>query len=318
MSVLGRMSIVRILGCALLMGWLAVGSVGLQACGGNGETPKGGCTSNDDCSKEETNKICDKNVEKCVQCVKSSDCGKNEICNPKDNTCLAGCSTDADCANAFPDRKDAKVECSSQKCVIKCDTKADCAVDERCSENQCIKNTCTEDKDCGKGEKCDSGKCIPAKKLSGKYENCESVDDCEEGLVCATYKGGTANLCWKPCDKGCDKDTEVCVKADQFAEGFDVCMKSVKTEGAYYDFDSGTACATGLISITQGGVNFGSCWKDCETKCLGDNKCLLHPGLPEDNKQKFCFIPCKADSDCPTDVRCKEHTKANNEFYCIP
>lgn len=316
MQYFGRRSLLQAIACLALLGWISVGSLGLQACGTPGDT-KQGCKSDADCNKEAKYKICDKNRNKCVQCLDSSHCGKSEVCNPADYTCSAGCSTDADCKDAFKDRPKAKVACRSQKCTIKCDTKADCKVDERCSDNQCIENTCAKTEECGKGEKCDGGKCVPAKKLSGKYQACSSVDDCEEGLICVTYKGGTSNYCWKPCDKGCDKDTEVCVKEASFAEGYNVCMKAVKEEGATFDYDSGTACAEGRAIIQAGGINFGSCWKDCQDKCLGGKKCLPHPGIQDDTK-KFCFTACKADSDCAKGVSCKEHKKANGDFYCIP
>jgi len=94
-------------------------------------------------------------------------------------------------------------------------------------------------------------------------------------------------------------------------------MKMQKVESGAFNYDEGTACKEGLIALTyQGTSSYGTCWKDCQTKCLGDRKCLNHPNI-DDEKTKFCFKACKSDDDCPKGSSCREHTKANNEFYCF-
>lgn len=316
MPSLGRHALLRLLGVTMTLVWLFAGALALQACGGGGENPPGGCAKTEDCASEEKNKVCDLNNKKCVECISSDNCGTNGVCDLKTNTCRSGCSNDDDCKDAFPGRTGAT--CVSQSCVISCKVKADCQADERCSANACVPNTCTEDKQCNNGEKCDGGKCVPARKLAGKYDSCQAFEDCEEGLSCLSYKGGNANQCWLKCagDKDCS-DGERCVPEEQFADGHSVCMKAVDTESGRFSYDNGNACAEGLVSLTNGGdVSQGSCWKTCTDKCLGGRECIPHPRV-EDKTAKFCFKECTADSDCPDGVKCNEYAEFK-KFYCIP
>ncbi|HAA58957.1 MAG TPA: hypothetical protein DCE42_29640 [Myxococcales bacterium] len=284
----------------------------LQACS---DTPEGGCKSSEDC-KEAGKTVCDKNKEKCVQCLGDSDCASGETCDTANNVCSKGCSLDSDC-------KDTET-CRNGACVAKCNSNDDCKSTEKCIDFRCVDASCTKDEDCtGQGETCEEGVCKVKNEgqRPGVYETCPGPqgEECQSGLKCLTYKGGTANYCWKPCDKGCDKDKEVCVTEDKFAQGHQVCMKIVSEESATYNYDQGTACSDKLISLhATGAPAFGSCWKTCESKCLGGRECLNHPNV-EDEKAKFCFKQCTSDSDCPDGASCKEHSKSGNDlFYCIP
>ncbi len=294
----------------VLFGAMITG-VGMQGCSSR---EPGTCTEDSHCSDMGDKKVCDKNNGKCVECLKDSHCAKGESCNTATYTCTTACRKDEDC-----DQSKGKQACRAGACVPSCDSNEDCKPTEKCKDNQCVDASCKKNDDCEKDEVCFDGVCKAKGNRPGKYEECPGPkgEDCQDGLKCLTYKGGTVNYCWKPCSKGCDKKTEVCVKEDKFAQGHSVCMKVIKTESAAFNYDEGTACSDKLIALTtQGHPEYGTCWKTCQTKCLGDRKCLNHPNI-DDDKVKLCFKPCKSDDDCPNGSSCQEHTKANNEFYCF-
>lgn len=262
--------------------------------------PSGKCQSNDDCKADSTKKICDRNKEACVQCIKNEDCQTGEVCDLTTSACRKGCSKDDDCKNAFPARPTAKVGCAlaTAACIIKCDSHDECAPDEICQQTQCIK-----------GQR-------PVENLPGKYASCEKEGKCQGSLECLSYKGGSVRYCWKKCSLGCDPE-EVCVKAERFADGHDVCMKKVTVESGEFNYDQGTACDDGLLPLAPANQpQYGTCWKDCTTKCLDTRQCHNHPNV-DDANVKLCFLPCKSDTECPKGSRCREHKKANNDFYCF-
>ena len=255
----------------------------------------GGCKSDDDCKGDATKKICDKNAEKCVQCVRNDNCPEGEICKLDTFTCFKGCTNTAECTALFPDRK--KTECRSNACVFACDSNEECLPDEVCTDSKCVK-----------GER-------PKEEFPGKYQACPQ-GQCQANLECLSPKGSSTRLCWKKCSSGCDAD-EVCIPAERFADGHEVCMKKIEEESASYNYAEGTACAEGLVTLQMGSVSFGTCWKSCEDKCLGDRVCNTHPNLT-DKAVKLCFKPCQADSECPKGSRCKENTDLpNKDFQCF-
>ncbi|MCB9644263.1 MAG: hypothetical protein H6728_14395 [Myxococcales bacterium] len=282
--------------CALLLG--VVFMPGCPAA-----TNSGSCSADTDCANETKNKVCDKNAEKCVQCLKSENCATGEVCDTAAFTCRAGCNNADDCKklDEFKDR--AKVECRSSACVPACDSNEDCRADEKCEDSKCI---------VGQREN-----------LPGKYAECP-LGKCQAGLECLTYKGGTTNYCWKACGKGCDAD-EICVKAEDFAEGYDVCMKKVAQSGASYSFDQGSICADGMVRLlgSQNG-SFGTCWDGCETQCVGNAKCVPHPNAQDNsgNPVKVCMTPCTDHPDCTkivSDHKCKENPKITegDKLFCF-
>lgn len=254
----------------------------------------GKCAADADCASDATKKVCDKNGEKCVQCLESKHCATGEVCDTAAFTCRKGCNNAEDC-KALPEFKDRKkVDCRASACVASCDSNEDCKADEKCADSKCI---------VGQREN-----------LPGKYEGCPA-GKCQFGLECLTYKGGTTNYCWKPCGKGCDAD-EICVKAAEFADGYDVCMKAIQEESGGFNYDQGTSCGEGLIKLTSGANNFGTCWKNCTDKCLGGRVCANHPGI-QDKTVKLCFKPCQADTECPKGTRCRENTALQDKpFHC--
>lgn len=275
-------------------------SLSLQGC----SPTDGSCTKNEDCASQENAKVCDKNDGKCVGCLKTEDCADGNICDVANKVCKPGCKNDLDCQekDEYKGRKKEQITCRAGACEIKCDSNDECNADEVCKDSKCVK-----------GER-------PKDNRPGKYQECPD-GECQGSLKCLQYKGGNASYCWKSCSSGCDKKTEVCVKEENFAEGYSVCMKKVTLESSEFNYDQGTACDEGLISLTaQGQPNYGTCWKSCETKCIKDEEgkdrsCLNHPNV-DDDKVKFCFRKCSSDKDCPDGTKCREHTKANNEFYC--
>lgn len=305
---IARISLKHLVLCVCLLA-LAGGPL-LLACS---KLEPGKCNKNEDCTADAAKKICDKNDSTCVGCLNDTQCADKQTCDIVTKTCKATCNEDKDC-----DQSKGKQACKRGACVPKCDDNNDCKPKvERCQDNQCVDNTCEDDSKCPDGNKCDTDNkyCIDNRLPKGSECPGPKGEKCQEGLQCLTYKGGTVNYCWKPCSKKCDED-EICVTADKFADGHDVCMKKVNDESATYNYDEGTACSDTLIPLHgQGAPQFGSCWKTCTENCLGDRKCLNHPHV-DDEKVKFCFKACKADTDCPKGSKCQENAKANNEFYC--
>lgn len=257
---------------------------------------EGKCATNADCASETANKVCEKNSEKCVQCIKSEDCASGEVCDTAAFTCRKGCNNADDC-KALPDFKDRKkVDCRASACVASCDSNEDCKVDEKCDDNKCIV-----------GQRED---------LPGKYKDCPA-GKCQAGLECLTYKGGTTNYCWKPCGKGCDPD-EICVKAAEFADGYDVCMKAIQEESGGFNYDQATSCGEGFNKILSNAFGTaGTCWKSCTDKCLGGRVCSTHPGV-QDKMVKLCFKPCQADAECPKGTLCRENKDFQDKpFHCF-
>ena len=280
--------------CRVVVSVLLALGLGLALTIGCGKSGDGSCASADDCKKDGLGAACVNG--KCLGCAVKTDCDSGKIC--VQNECKSGCAQDTDCETISK-----KHQCVMGVCVVKCSSHDECAADEYCSNRVCKK-----------GQR-------PNENKAGKYQPCsrdpksENPPPCLDGLTCATYKGGTVNRCWKPCSEGCDDKTEVCVKEADFAEGYSVCMKKVTDESAGYNYDEGKTCDEGLIRLTHGNVNEGSCWKDCTAKCLGDRKCLKHPRVTSGDT-KFCFKPCTADTECPKGSKCREHPDDASSFYC--
>jgi peptidoglycan-associated lipoprotein len=116
---------------------------------GCGDKPKkpGSCNADKDCAKP---LVCSEN--KCVQCIKDSQCPGGNKC--KANACVAdegSCSSDSEC------KPEGRV-CQAGKCKP-CASDGDCP-SGTCSDGLCKKPTkCTQDTDCADDEDCLDGFC---------------------------------------------------------------------------------------------------------------------------------------------------------------
>lgn len=155
----------------------AAGSAGASGNAGSGggtvdPNPVTFCSAAGDCAANQTNKVCDPTVGKCVGCVPSSDtCPKGQYCQPATKQCASGCSDAGDCAAPTPLCDTATNSCKA--CLLQ----TDCA-----SGKICVKGSCTTGCDATKpcdnaAESCCDASCHD---LKTDVNNCGKC-----GVVCA-------------------------------------------------------------------------------------------------------------------------------------
>jgi hypothetical protein len=131
------------------------------------------CTAESDCRGDTPH--CDLDDRKCVQCLFSSQCGPDEVCQGAAHACATRCREDADCAGTNRTTcavaAGVCVECNSNSqcsdplpfCQMREGSCVECLVDTDCPELHCSNehqcHTCKSELDCDLGERCIAGDC---------------------------------------------------------------------------------------------------------------------------------------------------------------
>jgi hypothetical protein len=178
----------------------------------------------------------------CVQCLTTSDCPGGQSCNARSNTCIAGCTGAADCANIA-----GKHQCNIEGECVECTSSVHCTalngMHRTCDQgtNTCVVNPCTIDADCAEDPSgaryCESGGCVQCHMDSdcvvpGKSHCTAPAHQCAQCVAdsdCNVVNGESCveNACKKtgcgadsdcPADGHCDTTTHGCVTCLQDAD----------------------------------------------------------------------------------------------------
>ncbi len=218
------------------------------------------CASTDECATG----ACEPALEKCVECVVTTDCPSNGHCLGNRCATVSACKTSLDCAGgevcdpgrglcvecAAPTDCTGGAICILNRCVtvVTCETSADCGA-KQCDPNTHACVSCLTDAECAAGtEHCVSGSCRPA---------CAADAECT----------GDAKLC--------DTATSTCVECQAQTD----CPASSNCAGG--------ACQADLCDSTQStcsGAGVSACnetgngWAPA-TACGGGQGCSAYGGV---------------------------------------
>lgn len=143
--------------------------------GGRGEWDGGDpwihCDTRDDCPAELPR--CDRDDDRCVECLEKADCGPDESCRLQDHRCVPSCRDDGDCAGG------GGICAVSSGLCVDCGTDDDCTSDwrKRCATRagRCVE--CLDHADCP------DGRCR-TEDADFECVECLTDDDCEGSAEC--------------------------------------------------------------------------------------------------------------------------------------
>jgi hypothetical protein len=215
-------------------GTSTVGSSSINVAGGSSVTtlPEITCTSDINCKA--ANLICDKTLQKCVQCLDASGCSNGLSCIG--GVCAAGpCQSNAACA----DSADGKVcDAVRGKCVA-CLTAADCP---NPATSDCVAQACVAVQSCGDSRDCTTDNAPICNKTTSRCVQCVDGPDCIAAgwtnSVCAS------NHCQVSCTAKADcSDGKVCNTSANPA----YCVECVTSS----DCGQGKVCSGGTCAVSN-------------------------------------------------------------------
>ncbi|KAG6068274.1 hypothetical protein E4U32_001350 [Claviceps aff. humidiphila group G2b] len=122
--------------------------------------------------------------EKCGECIRDEDCGKDQICENKKCKAVISCQNNRECngqickntrceaCTANADCEDANLECVKGLCVPTINPPPECTKNSDCKATQICKNQkcspCSIDSDCGPDQLCGDGQCKPKPPTCGQ------------------------------------------------------------------------------------------------------------------------------------------------------
>lgn len=187
------------------------------------------CESDKAC--RDLDQICDTTRRVCVDCLETTDCGENEICETGACMAITPCVSSKDCSVD-------QVCADSVGYCVECVGDNDCGEAQICSGFTCF-DTCASDKDCRAADGvCDTG--------IGICVQCVADADCEETDLCGTGGECVPRVCQadeafcsgddltscnargdgfvtSTCEDGCDADAGECEGAGECEVGDEGC-----------------------------------------------------------------------------------------------
>ncbi|KAG5949751.1 hypothetical protein E4U60_000036 [Claviceps pazoutovae] len=122
--------------------------------------------------------------EKCGECIRDEDCGKDQICENKKCKAVVSCQNNRECngqvcknnrceaCTANANCEDANLECVKGLCVPTINPPPECTKNSDCKATQICKNQkcspCSIDSDCGPDQLCGDGQCKPKPPTCGQ------------------------------------------------------------------------------------------------------------------------------------------------------
>ena len=221
------------------------------------------CASNADCAISALGPVCDTSTGVCAQCTPSQDmCPPGQLCEPATNTCVAGCTSDADCAAGGVTRCDA----ATRRCVG-CTADADCALGTVCRTGACVPG-CSESHACGVGQTCCAGQCADLQSSAASCGACGNA--CADGAACC------AGACLSVTNDvaNCGRCGNACTAAN----GSPACTGGVCAVGTcdagFGDCDraAGNGCEADLASDS---MHCGACGRACTSGPNATSRCMM-------------------------------------------
>jgi fibro-slime domain-containing protein len=218
---------------------------------GSGESPGPAplaCSSDKDCRPQDL--LCETSRRLCVECLSSSHCGDNRLCEGNACVDITPCNSSRDCA-------DGQVCSDALSRCVECEEDVDCDAGEVCAGEVC-RASCRSDKDCQALDLlCDQSR--------GVCVDCNGHGDCAESEYCSPAGACVADDC-EAGEAQCDGENLVVCNAEGSGFTSHACPRGCVESGnaAACDGEStesggqpGASNEAGASSLTGGSPSSG-------------------------------------------------------------
>ncbi len=220
------------------------------------------CARNEDCAASPLGAVCDTVTGTCAQCTPAQDtCPPGQLCEPASNTCVTGCTTDADCGTGGVTRCDT----ATHRCVG-CTADADCALGTICRTGSCVPG-CSPKHACGVGQTCCDGQCADLQSSAMNCGACGSA--CSAGGACCAGACRVVATNAMNCGR--------CGNACAAANGTPACVEGACAVSACdmgfgdCDRDASNGCEAELAANA---MNCGACGRPCTSGPNATSRCM--------------------------------------------